>query len=190
MASPSYESIFPPPSTVNYCPPPVGCGDEGNSSDEGNTSNKDNLVFSNESLGNEGADFQPQNSTTEETQAAAGQPAEPNTPVDLYRGGNSKSPRLDNVRPNKEFSIGPNGEELLYPGQTPHPNGLSTFENQGVGNNWWKLPEGSPIPDGIRFFNDHGDHWTIEPLSLMGRNEYISTVEQTLEYWIGPLPAI
>ena len=183
-----------PPSTFNYCPPPVGCGGDGNPSDGENTNNKDNIAFANESLGNAGADSEPQNISSEGAQA--GQAAEPvtdptnTTPIDLYRSGNSTGPRLDNVRPGKEFNTGPNGEEILYPDQTPRPNGLSTFENQGVGKNWWKLPAGSPVPDGLRFFNDHGDHWTIEPLWPMGKDEYIGFVQQTLEYWIGPLPAI
>jgi len=66
-----------PPSTFNYCPPPVGCGGDGNPSDGENTSTKDNIAFANESLGNGEADAEPQNISTEGPQAAAGQPSEP-----------------------------------------------------------------------------------------------------------------
>ncbi len=111
------------------------------------------------------------------------------SPVDLYRGGNAKSPRLDNVRPGKEFTPGPNGEQILYPDQNP-PNGLSTFSSQGSGKNWWELPEGSPLPEGLHFINDHDTHWALEPTRPMSVEEYINLVEQTLPFWIGPLPPI
>jgi hypothetical protein len=179
-----------PPIPISFCLHSAACLNDayGNASEEESASNNDNIVFANEELGNAGADFQPQNASAEGTQEA-GQPAD-KTPIDLYRSGNSTSPRLDNVRAGREFNTGPDGKEVLYPGQTPHPNGLSTFENQGVGKNWWKLPAGSPVPDGIQFFNDYSDHWTIEPLWSMGKDEYISIAEQTLGYWIGPLPAL
>ncbi len=65
-----------PPSTYNYCPPPVGCGDEGNSSEEENATYKDNVPFASEDLsGGVEGDSQPQQTPSEGTQAADGQAA-------------------------------------------------------------------------------------------------------------------
>jgi len=111
------------------------------------------------------------------------------TSIDLYRNGNSQSPRLDNVRPNKEYIVGPNGEHILYPGQEP-ANGISTFETQGEGKNWWKLPAGSPVPNGLQFRNDEPGHWALEPIYPTSLDDYKSLAQQSLQYWRGPLPPL
>jgi RHS repeat-associated protein len=108
------------------------------------------------------------------------------TPIDLFRSGRGNDPALDAVRPNHEFTPGADGSEVLYPGQTP-PNGLSTFDSINGTGKWWKLPAGSPIPDGLQFVNDQPGHWTIVPISSMSKDDYIALVMQTLDYWEGPI---
>jgi hypothetical protein len=60
------------------------------------------------------------------------------TPIPLYRQGNTRPPRMDNVRINKDVAT---FEEsgviwvLATLADTQSPGGISTFSNIGRGNN-------------------------------------------------------
>ncbi len=92
------------------------------------------------------------------------------TPVALYRKGNANSPRMDNVRPNKDLAIYErNGEiwvmETLAEGK--NAGGISTFSIPGQGKNWWKIDAGIEIPSDLELINDRGNHWLWKPKQTM-----------------------
>ncbi|MGL5078096.1 MAG: hypothetical protein ACRDBG_20025 [Waterburya sp.] len=63
------------------------------------------------------------------------------TPVALYRRGNANSPRMDNIRLNKDIAIYQR-DGITWVKETVavgfEPGGISTFSVQGKGKNWWK----------------------------------------------------
>ncbi len=115
-----------------------------------------------------------------------GGPSDKNsTPVDLYRSGqgglpeNGGHPGLNNLRLGQEFYIDSDtGEEVVPPGY-----GLSTFTSPTRSGNWWKLPEGTSLPDGLQLINDHGNHYMITPTRQMTIDEYLDLVSQTRNNW-------
>jgi photosystem II stability/assembly factor-like uncharacterized protein len=90
------------------------------------------------------------------------------TSIDLYRMGNSTSPRMDNVRPQDVESYKKN-DEIWVVGRS---GGISTFASQGAGKNWWKLDRGTTIPDALYLVNDYGNHWSWESGYTMKLDEY------------------
>jgi|SRR5579864_936992 len=101
------------------------------------------------------------------------------TRVDLYRSGGGNDPALRKVRPEKEYIRDHQGNNVVRPGM-----GLSTFTSRTThGGKWWRLPAGSPIPVGLRFTNDHDDHYLIEPVETILVDDYINLVIQTSSYW-------
>jgi hypothetical protein len=90
------------------------------------------------------------------------------TPVDLYRMGNATFPRLDNVR-DQDIEIYEDGNEIWV---AANSGGISTFSIRGSGKNWWKLDQGTEIPNELRVVNDYGQHWLWEPSYSMPLNTY------------------
>ncbi len=90
------------------------------------------------------------------------------TPVDLYRMGNAASSRLENVRA-KDIEIYEDGNEMWV---AANSGGLSTFSIRGNGKNWWKLDQGTEIPNELRVVNDYGQHWLWEPTYSMPLASY------------------
>jgi hypothetical protein len=81
------------------------------------------------------------------------------TTTDLYRRGNTLSPRLTHVRVGKDILTSiHNGIETAQ----AHSGGISTFSSPGSGRNWWVLPAGTEYPDEISVINDHGNHYSWE----------------------------
>lgn len=108
------------------------------------------------------------------------------TPVDLYRKGNATSPRMNNVRPNKDIAVyEQNGElwvrETLEGGQ--EPGGVSTFAIQGNGKNWWKLDAGTEIQPELELINDRGNHWLWKPRQAMPIEQYKAVLQQLGEFF-------
>jgi hypothetical protein len=97
------------------------------------------------------------------------------TPIPLYRQGNTISPRMDNVRINKDVAT---FEEsgviwvLATLADTQSPGGISTFSNIGRGNNWWKIEENIDIPPELKLINDHDNHWLWQPGQIMTIDTY------------------
>ena len=59
------------------------------------------------------------------------------TPVDLYRRGNANSPRMDNVRLNKDIATYEREGKTWVQETVPEgfePGGISTFSVQGQGS--------------------------------------------------------
>jgi hypothetical protein len=84
------------------------------------------------------------------------------TTEELYRRGNTTSPRMDNVRvPADVMSFMRNGIEWV----SSRSGGVSTFASptpQGTGK-IWHLPKGTTYPDELFLVNDQADHWSWEP---------------------------
>jgi len=103
------------------------------------------------------------------------------TPVALYRQGNSTSPRIDNVRPNKDITVHQEQgelwvmltlEERRLPGGISRSEGISTFETPGLGKNWWKLDTGTEIGPELELVNDRPGHWLFQPSRPMLLEQY------------------
>ncbi|MDB9511509.1 hypothetical protein PN499_09980 [Kamptonema animale CS-326] len=103
------------------------------------------------------------------------------TPVALYRQGNASSPRMDNVRPNKDITVYEQQDELWVmlileegrlSGGISRSEGISTFETPGSGKNWWKLDEGTDIPSELELVNDRPGHWLFQPSRPMPLVQY------------------
>jgi hypothetical protein len=85
----------------------------------------------------------------------------PTTSIDLYRRGNSTSPRMHCVRPTDVSAFMQNGVEWV----SARSGGMSTFASSTPPGNGriWRLPAGSPYSDELRLENDFNDHWQWEP---------------------------
>jgi hypothetical protein len=97
------------------------------------------------------------------------------TPIPLYRQGNATSPRMDNVRIDKDIAT---FEELgvIWVLATLLDNcsagGISTFGNLGKGKNWWRLEANIDIPPELKLINDHDNHWLWQPSQIMAIDTY------------------
>jgi hypothetical protein len=90
------------------------------------------------------------------------------TPVDLYRMGNAVTARLENIRVKDIEMYEDSGKTWVG----ANSGGISTFSVRGSGKNWWKLDQGSEIPNDLRVVNDYGNHWLWEPIYSMPLNDY------------------
>lgn len=90
-------------------------------------------------------------------------------PVDLYRGGNSTSPRMDNVREQDIVWYLNDGQQWVV----GKKGGISTTSKPPVpGKNWWKIPKGTKYSDEIYLENDHDNHWRWAPAKNMSRSHF------------------
>jgi hypothetical protein len=103
------------------------------------------------------------------------------TPIVLYRQGNANSPRMDNVRPNKDVATYDLNGQVWVITTLPDgisPGGVSTFATQGLGKNWWKLEAGTEIPQELELVNDRNNHWLWKPSKMMPIDEYKTGLQQ------------
>lgn len=90
------------------------------------------------------------------------------TPITLYRQGNANSPRMDNVRLNKDVpTYEESGQVWVVPA-----GGISTFATPGAGKNWWGLKAGTDIPPELELVNDRNEHWLWKPSYAMPMDDY------------------
>jgi hypothetical protein len=102
------------------------------------------------------------------------------TTKDLYRGGNGRSAKLDNLRaPLPDGTL----RELNDDGSISPGRGPSTFENPRGAKNWWRLPAGTIIPDGVQLINDHGDHWVWSPTQNMEGADFARILSE-IKGWV------
>lgn len=87
----------------------------------------------------------------------------PQTPVILYRRGNSQTPRMDNVRDDVATYIDDNGEECVI----AKSGGISCWEfTPCPGRSFeWMLPTGTEYPYDLYLRRDEDvvGHWSWEP---------------------------
>ena len=107
------------------------------------------------------------------------------TPVSLYRRGNSNSPRMDNVRLDKDIGIyQKNG--IIWVKETIgnlKSGGISTFSIQGRGRNWWKIDAGIEIHPDLELINDRGNHWLWKPSQTMPLEKYIKALRAVNQFF-------
>ncbi|KAJ7431861.1 hypothetical protein B0H11DRAFT_1835729, partial [Mycena galericulata] len=92
---------------------------------------------------------------------------------DLYRSGNTTSPRFENVRLGKDVivkddKVGPNS------------GGVSTFSQKDAkwaAKTTWILQHTTPMIAGLTAHNDHGIHWLIAPDAEMPFETFKSHLE-------------
>lgn len=93
--------------------------------------------------------------------------------IDLFRIGNSESPRLDRVRAVDIDTYDRNGIRMVR----ANGKGISVFTEADLSRarfeGWvWKIPHGTQMPLGLGLINDHGGHFMICPISDMPLDEY------------------
>ena len=93
--------------------------------------------------------------------------------ADLYRLGNTASPRLDHVRPRDvEIYQRQDGSLMIR----ANGKGISLLTERRVftfvGGWLWKLAKGTILPAGLVLNQDTPDHYTLCPISDMTVDEY------------------
>jgi hypothetical protein len=107
------------------------------------------------------------------------------TPVELYRSGNSGSPKLDNVRivgavrDVDTFADAANTVWVLA-------NGKGVSSSDAIDPTWtgkpWRLPLGSPFPDELLLWEDSPGHYVWEPAMNMPLANYASFLASVLSW--------
>ncbi|OZG73791.1 hypothetical protein BTA51_08255 [Hahella sp. CCB-MM4] len=103
--------------------------------------------------------------------------------LDLYRFGNSTSPRFDNIRPHKDaMIIDRNGIKYIL----ADGNGVSAFSSIPSGKkNTWKLRKGTILPAGVKLVMDkrlnHENHYMLAPSHTMKLSEFHALMDKLRE---------
>lgn len=106
--------------------------------------------------------------------------------LDLYRFGNSTSPRFDNIRPMKDARIEDrNGIKYII----ADGNGVSAFASVASGKkNTWKIPKGTVLPAGVKLVIDkrsgHESHYMLAPERTMKLSEFHALMDKVREFSI------
>jgi hypothetical protein len=96
--------------------------------------------------------------------------------INLYRSGNSISPRLDNVRDKDIVKYKDSSGLIRVKGLS---GGISTFTAPKPESNWWWIKAGTVVPAMLTVTRDTTDprtditHYTIQPAMNMLLTEYI-----------------
>jgi hypothetical protein len=104
--------------------------------------------------------------------------------LDLYRFGNSSSPRFDHIRPLKDAQIHDrNGIKYIV----ADGNGVSAFSSVPTGKrNTWKIKKGTPLPHGVKLVVDkrigHENHYMLAPLQTMKLSEFHALMDKIREF--------
>lgn len=100
--------------------------------------------------------------------------------VDLYRGGNASTPRMDNVRVN-DVTIyqGKDGTEWVKSIKSPanQAQGISTFSVSQKIKNEWKIAKNESYPSGLVVIRTHGNHYVWAPAYDMPKTEYVKLLK-------------
>lgn len=104
--------------------------------------------------------------------------------IDLYRGGNSASPRFDNVRDRDVVKFrDPQTDRVMVKGMS---GGISTFTAPKPETNWWWIPAGTVVPPKLVVTRDNTNpgtgitHYTIRPEQDMLLDEFIEQMRKFL----------
>jgi hypothetical protein len=103
------------------------------------------------------------------------------TPITLYRQGNANSPRMDNVRLDKDITTFED-EGVIWVMTTlqdgTSAGGISTFATPGRGKNWWRLEPHTEIPVKLKLVNDRENHWLWQPYEVIPLEDYKAALRQ------------
>lgn len=102
---------------------------------------------------------------------------------DLYRMGNSSSPRLSKVRPVDIKTIEINGIEHVL----PNTGGISLMDSVGLEKapmkGWvWKIKKGTRLPSGLKLVHDKVGHFSLEPTTKMTKSRFIALLEELVSH--------
>lgn len=95
-------------------------------------------------------------------------------PEDLFRLGNSTSPRLSNVRRPKDIDTTELNGILMV---IANGKGISLSTKDRIEktpmSGWvWKVTKGTPVPQGLKLINDREGHYSICPVANMPLDEF------------------
>lgn len=105
------------------------------------------------------------------------------TSDDLYRIGNSESPKISTFRPGELTTFKQNGIEMVI----ANGRGISLYNKNGLDKapltGWvWEIPQGSMLPYGLTLIDDGGverpGHFTLAPSYNMPMSRYVSLLEE------------
>jgi hypothetical protein len=94
-------------------------------------------------------------------------------PEEIFRLGNSSSPRLSNVRQRDVNTIEMNGITTVI----ANGKGISVFDKEGINQSpmsgWvWRFRPSISIPFGLKLVHDKTHHYCIAPLMNMPLSKY------------------
>jgi len=100
-------------------------------------------------------------------------------PEDVYRLGNSESPRLGHVRSIDVDMISVNEIVVVI----ANGKGISVFDLEGINQapftGWvWKLSSTTPLPPGLKLVHDKPHHYSIAPVMNMPVDKYKGMLEE------------
>ena len=104
---------------------------------------------------------------------------------DLYRLGNSTSPKLNNVRHQDVDTYENNGILMIHANR----KGVSLFNlrelrrrESGMAGWVWKIPQGTLLPFGLAVHPDRASpgHFFLCPVSVMTMDRYLSSLCRTV----------
>jgi hypothetical protein len=100
-------------------------------------------------------------------------------PEEIFRLGNSNSPRLSNVRPRDINITEINGITIVI----ANGKGISVFDKEGINESpmsgWvWRFYPNTPFPLGLKLVQDKAHHYCIAPISNMPLSKYKGLLEE------------
>ncbi|MCW8126573.1 hypothetical protein [Microbulbifer halophilus] len=100
-------------------------------------------------------------------------------PEELFRLGNSTSPRLSNVRPRDVDTMEVNGINMII----ANGKGISVFDIDGINESpmtgWvWKFSPNTRPPVGLKMVQDKAHHYCISPAQNMPLDKYKGLLEE------------
>lgn len=100
-------------------------------------------------------------------------------PEEIFRLGNSGSPRLSNVRPKDVDTVKINDIVVIR----ANGKGVSVFDRQGINESpmsgWvWKFPPNMQPPLGLKLVKDKEHHYCIAPTRNMPIEKYKGLLEE------------
>lgn len=100
-------------------------------------------------------------------------------PEELFRLGNSSSPRLSNVRSRDVDTIEINGITVIR----ANGKGISVFDKAGINESpmtgWvWRFPPNTQPPVGLKLVQDKPHHYCIAPAQNMPIDKYKGLLEE------------
>lgn len=100
-------------------------------------------------------------------------------PEDVFRLGNSGSPRLSNIRPHDVDLTKVNDIVVVIANNA----GVSVFNEQGLAerdmSGWvWQFNAATPMPQGLKLVHDRPGHYSIAPTVNMPLDKYKGLLEE------------
>lgn len=100
-------------------------------------------------------------------------------PEELFRLGNSTSPKLSNVRPRDVDTMEINGILVIV----ANGKGISVFDRDGINESpmtgWvWRFPPNIKPPFGLKMVQDKPHHYCISPIQNMPVDKFKGLLEE------------